>query len=289
MHIHIKEVVKMAKFISKYGEWALVTGASKGIGLEFSRQIAANGLNVVLVARSESSLKQLSSSIESDYPVKTRIVVADLTEGDGIARLLEATADLDVGLLVNNAGREDSGPFLQIPIDDAIKTIDLNIKVPLQLTQHFAAKMQARGKGGILIMSSIVAFQGVPNIANYAASKAYDLVFAEGIAAELESSNIDVLSVNPGFTKSEFSPDIDFDGLPLKPMSADAVVKAALKDLGKSRVSVPGWVNKFLYYSGKYLQSRRVNTMAFGHVFHRVLRNKLTGQDVIGSPQNSNS
>ena len=279
----------MTKFISKYGEWALVTGASKGIGLEFSRQIAANELNVVLVARSESSLKQLSSSIESDYPVKTRIVVADLTEGDGIARLLEATADLDVGLLVNNAGREDSGPFLQIPIDDAIKTIDLNIKVPLQLTQHFAAKMQARGKGGILIMSSIVAFQGVPNIANYAASKAYDLVFAEGIAAELESSNIDVLSVNPGFTKSEFSPDIDFDGLPLKPMSADAVVKAALKDLGKSRVSVPGWVNKFLYYSGKYLQSRRVNTMAFGHVFHRVLRNKLTGQDVIGSPQNSNS
>ena len=146
MHIHIKEVIKMTKFISKYGEWALVTGASKGIGLEFSRKIAANGLNVVLVARSESSLKQLSSSIESDYPVKTRIVVADLTEGDGIARLLEATADLDVGLLVNNAGREDSGPFLQIPIDDAIKTIDLNIKVPLQLTQHFAAKNRRAGR-----------------------------------------------------------------------------------------------------------------------------------------------
>ena len=279
----------MTRFISKYGKWALITGASKGIGLEFSRQIAANGLNVVLVARSENSLKQLSSSIESDYPVETRIVAADLTEADGIARLLEATADLDIGLLVNNAGREDSGPFLQIPIDDAIKTIDLNIKVPLQLTQQFAAKMQARGKGGILIMSSIVAFQGVPNIANYAASKAYDLVFAEGIAAELESSNIDVLSVNPGFTKSELSPDITFDGLPLKPMSADAVVEAALKDLGKSRVSVPGRVNKILYYSGKYLQSRRVNTMAFGLVFRRVLRNKLTGPDVIGSPQDSNS
>ena len=279
----------MNKFTRKYGEWALITGASKGIGLEFSRQIAAHGLNVVLVARSENSLKQLSSSIESDYPVKTRIVAADLTEVDGIARLLEATADLDIGLLVNNAGREDSGPFLQIPIDDAIKTIDLNIKVPLQLTQHFAAKMQARGKGGILIMSSIVAFQGVPNIANYAASKAYDLVFAEGIAAELEASNIDVLSVNPGFTKSELSPDINFDGLPVKPMSADAVVKTALNDLGKSRVSVPGLVNKILYYSGKYLQSRRVNTAAFGHVFRRVLRNKLKGPDVIGSPQNSNS
>ena len=281
--------MKMNKFIQKYGKWALITGASKGIGLEFSRQIAANGLNVVLVARSENSLKQLSSSIESDYPVKTRIVVVDLTGVDGIARLLEATADLDIGLLVNNAGREDSGPFLQIPIDDAIKTIDLNIKVPLQLTQHFAAKMQARGKGGILIMSSIVAFQGVPNIANYAASKAWDLVFAEGIAAELKASNIDVLSVNPGFTRSELSPDINFDGLLIKPMSADVVVKTALNDLGKSRVSVPGLVNKFLYYSGKFLQSRRVNTMAFGHVFRKVLRNKLKGSDAIGSPQNSSS
>lgn len=279
----------MNKFIDKYGEWALITGASKGIGLEFSRQIAAHGLNIVLVARSENSLRQLSSSIESDYPIKIRIVTADLTEAGGIARLLEATADLDIGLLVNNAGREDSGPFLQIPIDDAIKTIDLNIKVPLQLTQHFAAKMQARGKGGILIMSSIVAFQGVPNIANYAASKAYDLVFAEGIAAELEASNIDVLSVNPGFTRSELSPDINFDGLLIKPMSADSVVKTALNDLGKSRVSVPGRVNKILYYSGKYLQSRRVNTAAFGHVFRRVLRNKLKAPDVIGSPKNSNS
>ena len=134
-------------------------------------------------------------------------------------------------------------------------------------------------------MSSIVAFQGVPNIANYAASKAYDLVFAEGIAAELKVSNIDVLSVNPGFTQSELSPDINFDGLPVKPMSADIVVRAALNDLGKSRVSVPGLVNKFLYYSGKYLQSRRVNTMAFGHVFRKVLRNKLKGSDASGSPQ----
>jgi short-subunit dehydrogenase len=282
-------MIEMNKFIDKYGEWALITGASKGIGLEFSRQIAAHGLNIVLVARSENSLRQLSSSIESDYPIKIRIVTADLTEAGGIARLLEATADLDIGLLVNNAGREDSGPFLQIPIDDAIKTIDLNIKVPLQLTQHFAAKMQARGKGGILIMSSIVAFQGVPNIANYAASKAYDLVFAEGIAAELEASNIDVLSVNPGFTRSELSPDINFDGLLIKPMSADSVVKTALNDLGKSRISVPGRVNKILYYSGKYLQSRRVNTAAFGHVFRRVLRNKLMAPDVIGSPKNSNS
>ena len=234
----------MNNFLNKYGEWALVTGASKGIGLEYSRQIAAKGLNVVLVARSEDRLSDLATAIENDYSVKTRIVAADLTDPSGVTRLIEATVDIDIGLLVNNAGREDSGPFLQIPLDDAIKTIDLNIKVPVQLTRNYAPKMVARKKGGIVFMSSIVAFQGIPNIANYAATKAWDLVFAEGVAAELEQSNIDVLSVNPGFTKSELSPDISFDDLPFKPMVASAVVKTALADLGSSQLSVPGLVNK---------------------------------------------
>jgi short-subunit dehydrogenase len=279
----------MTKLLNKYGEWALITGASKGIGAEFSRQIAAKGLNVVLVARSEIKLSELASSIENEYPVEARIVVVDLTDSTGMARLLEATTDLDIGLLINNAGREDSGPFLQIPIDDALSTIGLNIKVPLQLTQHFATKMQARKKGGIVFMSSIVAFQGVPNIANYAATKAYDLIFAEGLAAELKRSNIDVISVNPGFTKSELSPQISFDGLPLKPMSARSVVKTALGDLGSSRLSVPGLVNKFLYYTGKYLQPRRLNTAAFAYVFRRVLRNKLRDADFKAQSNASNT
>ena len=261
----------MNKFLNKYGEWALITGASKGIGLEFSRQVASKGLNVVLVARSDDRLKDLASSIETEYPVKVRIVVADLTDPTGMARLLEGTADLNIGLLVNNAGREDSGPFLDTPIDIALNTIDLNIKVPLQLTQYFASKMLARNRGGILFMSSIVAFQGVPNIANYAATKAYDLIFAEGVAAELKQSNIDVISVNPGFTDSELSPQISFDGLPLKPMTARSVVKTALDDLGSSRLSVPGLINKILYYTGKFLQPRRLNTAAFGYVFRLVL------------------
>jgi short-subunit dehydrogenase len=201
--------------------------------------------------------------------------VADLTGPNGIVRILGATADISVGLLVNNAGREDSGPFLEIPIEDALQTIDLNIKAPVQLTQHFATKMQAQGNGGIIFMSSIVAFQGVLNIANYAATKAYDLIFAEGIAAELKSSNIDVVSVNPGFTESALSPQISFDGLPMKPMAAGSVVKKALDDLGNTRVSVPGIVNKFLYYTGKFLQPRRMNTVAFGFVFQKVLRDKL--------------
>jgi short-subunit dehydrogenase len=285
MHIHLNEENQMNTFTKNYGDWALITGASSGIGLDFARQIAAKGLNVVLTARSEDKLKVLASSLETDYSVKTRVVVADLADPTAIARILAATADISVGLLVNNAGREDSGPFLEIPIEDALQTIDLNIKAPVQLTQHFATKMQAKGNGGIIFMSSIVAFQGVPNIANYAATKAYDLVFAEGVAAELKRSNIDVISVNPGFTDSELSPQISFDGLPIKPMAAEAVAQKALNDLGTTRVSVPGMVNKFLYYTGKYVQPRRLNTAAFGFVFRKVLRNKLRKHG--GSQQSS--
>jgi short-subunit dehydrogenase len=275
----------MNNFSKKYGKWALITGASSGIDLEFSRQIAAKGLNVVLVARSEDKLSALAKSIETDYPVQTRVVVADLTDPAGITQVLAATADINIGLLVNNAGREDSGPFLQTPVDDALRTIDLNIRVPIQLTHHFAAKMHARTKGGIIFMSSVVAFQGIPNIANYAATKAYNLILAEGVGSELKSAHIDVLSVNPGFTESKLSPQINFDGLPMKPMSARSVVKKALNDLGSARVSVPGGVNKFLYYSGKYIQPRRLNTAAFGFVFRKILRNKLKKQDASQHPQ----
>ena len=114
-------------------------------------------------------------------------------------------------------------------------------------------------------------------------------VFAEGLEAELGQSNIDVLSVNPGFTKSGLSPDISFDELPFKPMAASLVVKTALADLGSSQLSVPGLVNKFLYYTGKYIQPRRVNTKAFGSVFRKVLRKKLASQSDSAQPQASSN
>ncbi len=157
----------MSKFEKKYGPWALVTGASSGIGSEFAKQIVARKLNVVLVARREERLKSLAKQIRDQYSTDVKIVVADLTESEGIETVKRATDDLEVGLLVNNAGREDSGRFLNMPLDDALNTLDLNVRAPLQLTHHFAQKMAARDRGGIIFMSSIVAFQGVPFIANY--------------------------------------------------------------------------------------------------------------------------
>ncbi|MEE8244972.1 MAG: SDR family NAD(P)-dependent oxidoreductase [Pseudomonadales bacterium] len=259
----------------KYGPWALVTGASSGIGAEFARQIAADKVSVVIVARRQERLNRLAEEIRGRFDVNVKVVVADLTADSGIEAIKRETEDLEIGLLVNNAGREDSGNFLDTPVEAALDTLNLNTKAPLELTHHFARRMADRGKGGIIFLSSIVAFQGVPYIANYAATKAYNLIFAESLAAELKRHNVDVVAAAPGFTDTELSPDFDFTGLPMKPMSPPAVVRIALGALGRRNVAVPGMVNKALYYFGKYLLPRVANTASFAKVFRAVLRGKL--------------
>jgi short-subunit dehydrogenase len=193
----------------------------------------------------------------------------------GIEFLIGETASLDVGLLINNAGREDSGYFLTIPIDDALDTQTLNCRVPLVLTHHFAKKMKQRSKSGIVFMSSLVAYQGVPFVSNYAGTKAYNLIFAESFAAELKPFNIDVSVTTPGFTDTELAKNWDFSGIPMKPLKAPYVAKKVILGLGKKRVVIPGVINSVLYYLGKYVQSRRLNTFSFTVVFKRVLRKIL--------------
>ncbi|MEE8264238.1 MAG: SDR family NAD(P)-dependent oxidoreductase [Gammaproteobacteria bacterium] len=265
----------LSNFREKYGPWALVTGASSGIGFEFAKQIAAKKLNIILVARREDKLQSVAKDVHDQHGADVKVVVADLTADEGIEAVKRATGDIEIGLLVNNAGREDSGHFLSTPLETALNTLDLNARAPLKLTHHFAQKMADRKRGGIIFMSSIVSFQGVPFIANYAATKAYDLIFAESLAAELKQHNIDVIAAAPGFTETGLSPDFEFTGLPIKPIPPALVASLAIKGLGKKRLTVPGAVNKFLYISGKYLLPRSINTLSFGMVFRAVLRKKL--------------
>lgn len=270
------------RFAKKYGPWALVTGASSGIGEHIAQELAAKGVNIVLAARRIDRLQNLVTKIQNEHDVDARAVAVDLTSNDGVETLRKVAEDLEVGLLVNNAGREDSGRFLETSANEALSTIDLNVKLPMLLTHHFAQKMKARGRGGVIFLSSVVAFQGVPHIANYAATKAYDLIFAESLAAEFADSNIDILAVAPGFTQTELSPDFDFTGLPIKPLAPSRVAKRAIESLGGKRLIVPGAINQFLYLSGKYLQPRRMNTFAFGRVFGAVLRKKLNAETATG-------
>jgi len=273
----------MKNFKEKYGPWALITGASSGIGNEYAKFIAAQGLHVALVARSKDKLISIGKEIESDYNQNVKVIVADLTTQDGIDKVKKETDDLEIGLLVNNAGREDSDHFLNISTKKHLETIDLNIKAPLLLTHHFGEKMVTRKRGGIITMSSIVAFQGVPYIANYAGTKAYDLIFSEGIASEFKKYNIDVSVVTPGFTKTNLASEYDFSGTPMKPLDPGYVAAKAVKNLGRKRLSIPGFINVFLYWSGKFLFSRNMNTASFGKVFSTVLRKKIKLNNLINN------
>jgi len=259
----------------KYGPWALITGASSGIGREIAVVLAGAGLDVVLVARREDKLKELSTFINKSWGGEAKIVVADLLQKNGIEFLLEETSSLDIGLLVNNVGREDSGCFLDILLDDALNTLDLNCRVPLVLTHHFAKKMKQRRNSGIVFMSSLVSYQGVPFVANYAGTKAYNLIIAESLAAEFKPFNIDVIAATPGFTNTELAKDWDFSGIPLKPLAAPYVAHCVISELGKKSVVIPGIINKVLYFMGKFLLTRKLNTFSFGIVFKRVLRKIL--------------
>jgi len=262
-------------FQSKYGPWALITGASSGIGAEFARQLSQQKLNLVLIARSKERLEQLSQELCAQNDVQVKIIVADLTQREEIKTILQQIDGIDVGLLVNNVGREDAGHFLDSDIERVIETLDLNCRVPLELTHTFARKMAERQRGGIIFLSSIVAFQGVPYIASYAATKAYDLIFAEGLASELKRRNVDVLALCPGFAKTNLAPGSNFKSSPIQPMDIEPIVKTAIHSLGKKRVAIPGIVSKVLYFLGKFFQSRRMNTFSFGRVFRFVLRDKL--------------
>ncbi|MBL1277524.1 MAG: SDR family NAD(P)-dependent oxidoreductase [Ectothiorhodospiraceae bacterium] len=266
----------MNKFVDQYGPWCVVTGASSGMGSCYAKEFASKGLNLVIVARRENQLKALASSITSvNTGIEVKIIIADLTTTEGITKLKKDTDKLDIGLLVNNAGREDSGRFLDISLEDAIKTLELNCFTPLQLTYHYAQKMKLRGKGGIIFMSSLVAYQGIPFVASYAGTKAYNLIFSESLADELKEHNIDVLVSTPGFTATELAKDWSFSDVPISPLAPLFVVRKTVAALGRKRVIVPGGMNKFLYFSSKYLQSRRLNTFLFGLVFKRVLKTKI--------------
>jgi len=265
----------MKTFKENYGPWCLVTGASSGIGQQYVKLIAAQGLNIVIIARREDKLLALKKELISKYNIKIKIIVADLTSISGLEKVKKETDGLEIGLLINNAGREDSNHFLKINTKAHLETIALNIKAPLLLTHHFGAKMVGRKKGGIINMSSIVAFQGVPYIVNYAGTKAYNLIFSEGIASEFKKHNIDVLAVTPGFTKTKLARAYDFTETPFTPLDPSFVAQKAVRDLGRKRLSIPGFINAFLYWNGKLLFSRIMNTASFGMVFRKVLRKTL--------------
>lgn len=174
-----------AAFRERYGPWALVAGASEGLGAEYARRIAARGLNVALVARREDVLTDLTAQISRDHGVETRVIAQDLAAPDVAERLEAATSDLTVGLAVYNAAFTVTAPYVDLGLPEKLRMLDVNARGPLILTHLFGGRMSQMGRGGIILMSSLAGLQGSPRLATYAATKSYNLVLAEGLWAEL--------------------------------------------------------------------------------------------------------
>ncbi|WP_310777766.1 SDR family NAD(P)-dependent oxidoreductase [Mycobacterium sp. Z3061] len=247
----------------QYGPWAVVTGASDGIGRAVAKYVAAQGLDVVLAARSETTLQELALELEQSYGVKAQVVVVDLSRTAGVATLLSATDGLEVGLAVLAAGFGTTGPFTDTAPADELEMIALNISAVAQLAQTFAARMTAQRHGGIVLFGSILGWQGVPGHANYAATKAYVQSLAEGLHRELRPRGVDVLSVAPGPVHTGFAARA---GLTMKSAAApETVAEAMWSALGRRVTVVPGGQAKFLTASLKMLP-RRVRTIIMGRV-----------------------
>jgi len=256
-------------------EWVLITGATSGIGLAFAEELAAEKKNIILASRSQAKLEETALKLRQKHGSNVHVVAADLGTKEGILTLFTKTTDMHVDFLINNVGREESGHFLDLDIDEMVGSIALNCTAPLMLSHHYGKKMKSRGRGEILFLSSIVAFQGVPLISNYAATKSYNLILAEGLAAELSSHGIKVSVVTPGFTETNLSPEISFAKVPMKPASPTGVARSSLKARHNKQLYIPGFINKVLFFLGKFVQSRQASTNAFGKVFKKVLAEKL--------------
>ncbi|MCA9510454.1 MAG: SDR family oxidoreductase [Myxococcales bacterium] len=225
----------------RYGDWALVTGASAGIGAEFARALARDGMNVALSARREDRLRELATEIEARFGVETRVVAADLATPDGAERLAREVESLPVAVLVNNAGVGYAGRFDAQDASRIRALVQTNCTAPAELACRLLPGMRERGRGAVVFTGSVAGRQPLPLHAAYSASKSFDNLLAEALYVETRGTGIDVLSLEPGSTVSEFH---DIAGeLPHEGEPADRVVATALDALGRQPSVVSGWFN----------------------------------------------
>src|SRR6202795_2023613 len=231
----------------RFGPWALVTVASSGIGKEFAQQIAASGINIVLVARREDLLKEAGVEFSKRYGVEHRVVVLDVSREDFIGQLASATDDLDIGLVVSNAGTGNPGEFLKLDRQLHRTTLRVSTMAHLDIAHHFGAKLTERRRGGIILAGAMGAENGVPRMANDGAAKAYVHSLGEALHYEFKPLGVYVTVLAAGFTNTAVLEKFGLDPktMPMKPMSVEQCVSEALSGLGKNRSKiVPGRLNR---------------------------------------------
>ncbi|WP_419535080.1 SDR family NAD(P)-dependent oxidoreductase [Endozoicomonas sp.] len=259
-------------FAKQYGSWALITGASAGIGRTFAEVLAKKGLNLILVARRESLLDELAQQLEQHHEISTRVIVADMSDTSEVNRVIEQSADLEIGLVIPNAGIETHELFDQQSWQQVDSLLQINMAAPTRLAHHFAGQMRQRGRGGILFVSSIMAYMPSAYLAQYAASKAYIQLLAEGMHKELKSSGVDVTVLAPGLTDTDMGQSVTggLNAMFRQPlMDPKAVVQAGLSALGKRPVRIAGWMNQLNVFMVSRLLPRAFSTALTHKMFNK--------------------
>ncbi len=229
-------------FPTKYGPWALVIGASEGMGAAFADECAQRGLKVAIVARRADALAEVAVGLRARHGIETREIVGDAADPDFSEKLEAAMAGLEIGLMIFNAGIQPGGPFLRIRLEDHLKCIQIQCVAPTKVCHWLGRQMASRGRGGMVLVSSGAAQQGMAHWTGYAAAKAYETILAEGLWDELRDSGVTVTSYivsstyTPNFQRVQEKHDLPFakgvdpadfpEGTPLP--SLPEVVAAAL-------------------------------------------------------------
>jgi len=250
----------------RFGPWAVVTGASSGIGRGFARQLAANGINLVLVARRQQLIEELGNQLHREFGVRCRAVRVDLTNDEFLDVLGPATSDLDVGLVVAGAGDANIEDFLRTDLDRHLRIVRLNVSASVGLAHHFGRLMAGRGHGGILLVSAFLARRSMPYFANGGATKAFLVTLGEALNAELRAQGVHVTVLMPGATDTPLLPKMgEAAG---RPMTVDQCVGEGLAALRANRPThVAGRRNRILLAT----VPRSVMVRAFAPVLRRVV------------------
>jgi short-subunit dehydrogenase len=260
----------MSTLREHYGPWAVIAGASVGLGEAFARQLASHGLNLLLLARGQAALDMLAADLRGAHGIDVRVLATDLARPDLSDVVQGVATGLEVGLLVYNAAASSIGPFLDRPVEDHLRVIDVNCRGPVVLAHLFGKAMAARKRGGIVLMTSTAGSQGGPWIATYAASKAFNLLLAEALWDELLASNVHVIACRagatrtPGYAASQPRPS----RVPL--LDPNHVAKKTLAALGRGPSIVPGAFYRFSAFIMDRLLPRRLAIRIMGRATRKL-------------------
>ncbi|NHJ49833.1 MAG: SDR family NAD(P)-dependent oxidoreductase [Asgard group archaeon] len=257
-------------YVNDFGPWALIAGASEGLGEAFAREIASKGINVALIARRKDLLEKLCKSITQDFNVETRAIQIDLARNDVLKEVIKLTKDIEIGLVIYNAALSPIGLFYNFDLDKHYKVIDVNVKGPMIFAHHFGQLMKEREKGGIVLLSSLAGLQGDPYHAHYSATRGYTMNLAEALWYEMKKYNVKVMACVAGATNTpnyKSSKPKRAGLINPKPMDPNKVAKGTLKSLKKNQpFHIPGFNNRFNSFILRKLLRRKQAIRFMGNI-----------------------